>query len=68
VRSGGGGGWGNPMERDPALVLRDVADGFISPAAARDEYGVAITPGSLDRGGLELVLDEAETAKLRGVR
>jgi N-methylhydantoinase B len=68
VRSGGGGGWGDPLQRDPSLVLRDVADGFISPAAARDEYGVAIAPGSLDRGGLELVLDEAETAKLRGVR
>ncbi len=33
-----GGGCGDPAERDPALVARDVAYGYISPAAARDIY------------------------------
>ena len=35
----GGGGMGNPKERDPALVQRDVEDGLVSPDAARTVYG-----------------------------
>jgi N-methylhydantoinase B len=35
----GGGGMGDPRERDPALVRRDVADGLVSEAAARERYG-----------------------------
>ena len=38
----GAGGWGNPLERDPARVLRDVMEEKISPAYARREYGVVI--------------------------
>ncbi len=40
----GGGGWGNPLHRDPALVLRDVRDGVVSLQAARGDYGVVINP------------------------
>lgn len=36
----GGGGMGDPKQRDPALVERDVADGLVSPEAARSVYGV----------------------------
>jgi N-methylhydantoinase B len=36
----GGGGWGDPLERDPALVLRDVIDGHVSLEVAADVYGV----------------------------
>jgi N-methylhydantoinase B len=36
----GGGGMGDPTERDPALVARDVADGLVSPEAARRVYGL----------------------------
>lgn len=36
----GGGGMGDPKARDPELVKRDVADGLITPQAARDIYGV----------------------------
>lgn len=39
----GGGGWGNPLERDPEAVLNDVLDGYVSPEKARDEYGVVLT-------------------------
>jgi N-methylhydantoinase B len=39
----GGGGWGDPFARDPAAVLADARNGLISVAAARDEYGVALT-------------------------
>ena len=36
----GGGGYGDPRERSRDAVLADLRDGFISAAAARDEYGV----------------------------
>ena len=38
----GAGGWGDPFERDPEHVLRDVLEEKISVAYARREYGVAI--------------------------
>jgi N-methylhydantoinase A len=38
----GGGGWGDPLRRDPALVLRDVRDGVVSVEAAQRDYGVVI--------------------------
>ena len=37
----GGAGYGNPVERDPALVKRDLARGYISAEAARDTYGLS---------------------------
>lgn len=37
-----GGGWGDPKQRDPALVLRDVRDEIVSMEAAREVYGVVI--------------------------
>jgi N-methylhydantoinase B len=36
----GGGGFGDPKERDPAAVLKDVADGLVSPEAAVRDYGL----------------------------
>jgi N-methylhydantoinase B len=44
VFSGGGGGYGDPLERDPALVLDDVLGRKVSVAIAREEYGVVLTP------------------------
>lgn len=38
----GGGGWGDPLERDAAAVAQDVATGLVSPASARDDYGVIL--------------------------
>ncbi|MDB5529556.1 MAG: hydantoin utilization protein [Devosia sp.] len=43
-----GGGYGNPRERDPASVVSDVLEGFISPEIAANEYGVVIINGTLD--------------------
>ena len=54
----GGGGYGPPWRRDPARVLADVRDGYVSLEQARAAYGVAIDPK------LMVVLDE-ETAALR---
>jgi N-methylhydantoinase B len=55
---GGGGGFGDPFERDPERVLQDVLDGYVTIAGALDDYGVAVDPVSLE-------LDAAETARLR---
>ncbi|MCW2963267.1 MAG: hydantoinase B/oxoprolinase family protein [Actinomycetia bacterium] len=46
-RTGGGGGYGEPMDRDPARVLRDVVGGYVSVESARDDYGVVLTDGGL---------------------
>jgi N-methylhydantoinase B len=43
VRTGGGGGWGDPLERDPQRVRADVLEEFVSPDAARNDYGVVLT-------------------------
>src|SRR5262245_15971633 len=59
----GAGGYGDPFERDPALVLEDVFDDYVSIDAARDEYGVVI-----GGQGTELRVDERATATLRGSR
>jgi N-methylhydantoinase B len=40
IRSAGGGGWGDPHERDPARVRADVIAGYVSPGAAQSVYGV----------------------------
>jgi N-methylhydantoinase B len=40
----GGGGFGDPLDRDPALVAADVRAGAVSEAQARDVYGVALDP------------------------
>jgi N-methylhydantoinase B len=56
--SGGGGGWGPAFERDPEAVLTDVREGYVSAAAARRDYGVAIDEATLE-------LDAAATAALR---
>jgi N-methylhydantoinase B len=46
----GGGGYGAPMRRDPELVARDVAAGWVSPGRAEAVYGVRIGPdGAPDR-------------------
>jgi N-methylhydantoinase B len=38
-RTAGGGGWGDPRLRDPAAVAEDVADGKVTPEAAKELYG-----------------------------
>ncbi len=48
IETGGGGGRGHPFDRAPALVLRDVLEGYVSVAAAARDYGVVIRDGALD--------------------
>jgi N-methylhydantoinase B len=52
----GGGGWGDPLERDPALVLKDVRNELLSPAKAEADYGVVIDTK-------RRVIDEAATRR-----
>jgi N-methylhydantoinase B len=52
----GGGGWGDPLRRDPALVAAETRRGLITIAGAR-RYGVML--------GVDLTVDEAATRKLR---
>lgn len=56
--TGGGGGYGNPFERKPEDVAKDVRNGFVSPEAAIREYGVAV---DLDT----FIVLQDETARLR---
>ncbi|HVO42443.1 MAG TPA: hydantoinase B/oxoprolinase family protein, partial [Aggregatilineales bacterium] len=39
ARSTGGGGWGDPRERDPELIREDIRNGFLTTEQARDRYG-----------------------------
>jgi len=57
VEFAGGGGWGDPLEREVARVRDDVARGYVSTAAAREDYGVVLKDG--------LDVDAEATARLR---
>ncbi|MDY6817316.1 MAG: hydantoinase B/oxoprolinase family protein [Halobacteriales archaeon] len=48
-RTAGGGGYGDPHDRNPEAVYQDVRNGYVSAATARDVYGVVIEDGELDR-------------------
>jgi N-methylhydantoinase B len=45
IRSAGGGGYGDPLERDAQRVGTDVREGYVSPKAARELYGVVLGEG-----------------------
>ena len=57
----GGGGFGDPLTRDPALVIEDVADGYVSIARAERDYGVVVKTIDADLAQYE-VDDEATKA------
>jgi N-methylhydantoinase B len=61
VETTGGGGWGDPLEREPELVGLDVLQGKVSERAARDEYGVVVR--IVDDATFEV--DPGPTAALR---
>jgi N-methylhydantoinase B len=54
----GGGGFGDPLERDPETVQEDVIQGYVSVEKAREDYGVVIDPGTMKA-------DLAATGELR---
>jgi N-methylhydantoinase B len=50
MQSGGGGGFGDPMERDPELVAEDVRQGYVTSKVAHNVYGVVLN----SNGGVDL--------------
>jgi N-methylhydantoinase B len=64
--SGGGGGYGDPLEREPAAVLEDVKDGYVTIEGARRDYGVVVR--ELDWEALHYEVDADATARLRETR
>ena len=61
VEMAGGGGYGDPLERDPTMVADDIANGFVSSDVARSTYGVAVHPDTL-------AVDRDATSLLRRTR
>jgi N-methylhydantoinase B len=57
TQGGGGGGWGDPLERDPEAVLADVIEEYVSPESAYGDYGVVLAGTT--------AVDEQATASLR---
>jgi N-methylhydantoinase B len=56
----GGGGLGNPVERDPLMVLNDVRNGYVTPQKARELYRVAVEQNNGD-----YAVNEPQTRELR---
>ena len=68
LQSAGGGGYGDPLDREPASVAEDVTEGYVSELQAREVYGVVLT--NLADGGF--IVDgpatEARREAIRGAR
>jgi len=70
ICQGAGGGYGDVLERDPDLVIKDVEEGLLSPDLAFDIYKVAFNPDNLvvDREKTETLRDTERRARIsRGV-
>jgi N-methylhydantoinase B len=62
----GGGGYGDPLERDPEAVLRDVLERWVTPRAAREVFGVVLAEqGGADGGVTSYTIEPAATGALR---
>jgi N-methylhydantoinase B len=60
--TGAGGGYGNPLDRDPQRVAATVNRGWLSPERAESVYAVALRPAA---NGIEFIVDDARTTTLR---
>ncbi len=58
IDAAGGGGFGNPFERDPEMVAADVIEGYVTLQRAQEDYGVAIDPRTMK-------VDQEATRELR---
>lgn len=59
----GGAGYGDPLEREPDRVSRDVEDGYVSPEGARNDYGVVIIDGAVDSEATQTLRQELREAR-----
>jgi len=62
LRSGGGGGYGSPLEREPEKVEHDVRQGYITKEAAERYYGIVFRDGTLD---VDIVRSQARREEMR---
>jgi N-methylhydantoinase B len=62
IRSGGGGGYGSPLEREPEKVERDVRQGYVTKASAEKHYGIVFRDGTLD---VDIVRTQARREEMR---
>ncbi len=63
--SAGGGGYGDPLERDAVLVLEDVIDGYVSVERASKDYGVVIQSDPSEREAFGYAIDHPATDRQR---
>jgi acetone carboxylase alpha subunit len=61
---GSGGGYGDPLDRDPEQVAADVGNGMVSPRAARETYGVVLATDGTDAEATEELRGEMRRARL----
>jgi N-methylhydantoinase B len=62
----GGGGWGDPLERDPAAVHRDFLNNLVSRESAADIYGVVLNETAFDTERTLALRDSLRAARIRG--
>ena len=63
LKTGGGGGWGDPLAREVAEVLTDFKSGYVSEEKARSEYGVVVEFGEFGRNHAKV--NQPQTGELR---
>jgi N-methylhydantoinase B len=62
------GGYGDPLDREPDAVLRDVHNGSVSPAMASALYGVVIADSSVDHAATTARRKEIRSSRLASMR
>ena len=65
MESSGGGGFGDPLERDPARVAADLGEGYVTPAGAERDYGVIWRHGTVDAAATQAKRAALRAARLR---
>jgi N-methylhydantoinase B len=70
LRAGSGGGYGDPLEREPDLVVKDVINGLLSPEIARDVYGIVLDEqtGQVDLAATQKLRTTMREERLRDAR
>ena len=68
IRTTGGGGWGDPLDRDPDLVVRDVRWHKVSPEGALRDYGVVVTGSVDDNLSYDSAATRSQRMQLRAAR